>query len=210
VGITTVPPARSLPERAVPSEAVPSGAAPGAAVSQAPVTQPPAIPNARRYLAVRIGFGLIWAIDATLKWLPGFRHGFLGMVQDSAQGQPAWLAPWFHFWTGAIAPAPGLFAVLTAVAETAVCLSLLLGIFQRAGFALGAVMGLLIWGVGEGFGGPYGMGATDIGCAVMYSVVFAALLLAVPRSTRAAAASVDSRLVRRWPALAPLTFGSAR
>jgi nitrite reductase (NO-forming) len=195
-----VPPATSHPGR---------DAVPGAAAT-ATTTGPPAIPNARRYLAVRIGFGLIWAIDATLKWLPGFRHGFLGMVQDAAQGQPAWLAPWFHFWTGAIAPAPGLFAVLTAVAETAVCLSLLLGIFQRAGFALGAVMGLLIWGVGEGFGGPYGMGATDIGCAVMYSVVFAALVLAVPRTTRAAAASVDSRLVRRWPRLAPLTFGSAR
>jgi uncharacterized membrane protein YphA (DoxX/SURF4 family) len=206
VGITTVPPARSHPER---------GAAPGVTptpeltVPGRPTPEPTA-PDVHRYLAVRIGFGLIWAIDATLKWLPGFRHGFLGMVQGAAQGQPAWLAPWFHFWTSAIAPAPGLFAVLTAVAETAVCLSLLLGIFQRAGFALGTVMGLLIWGIGEGFGGPYGSGSTDIGCAVMYSAVFAALLLAVPRGTRAAAASVDSRLVRRWPRLAPLTFGSAR
>jgi thiosulfate dehydrogenase (quinone) large subunit len=204
VGITTVPPARSHPGRRAASGVTPT---PEPAAPGRPTPEPTA-PNAHRYLAVRIGFGLIWAIDATLKWLPGFRHGFLGMIQDSAQGQPAWLAPWFHFWTGAIAPAPGLFAVLTAVAETAVCLSLLLGIFQRAGFAVGTVMGLMIWGVGEGFGGPYGSGATDIGCAVMYSVVFAALLLAVPRGTRASAASVDSWLVRRWPRLAPLTFRS--
>jgi thiosulfate dehydrogenase [quinone] large subunit len=201
VGITTVPTARSQPE---------SGAAPSSVATFPETSGRPAAPNVRRYLAVRIGFGLIWGIDATLKWLPGFRHGFLGMVQGAAQGQPAWLAPWFHFWTSAVAPAPGLFAVLTALAETAVCLSLLLGIFQRAGFALGTVMGLLIWGIGEGFGGPYGAGSTDIGCAVMYSVVFAALLLAIPRGTRAAAASADSRLVRRWPRLAPLTFGSAR
>jgi hypothetical protein len=49
-------------------------------------------------------------------------------------------------------------------------------------------------------------GSTDIGCAVMYSVLFAALVLAVPRAIRAAAPSVDSRMVRRWPRLAPLTF----
>jgi uncharacterized membrane protein YphA (DoxX/SURF4 family) len=162
--------------------------------------------EARRYLVARVGFGLIWAIDATLKWLPGFRGGFLGMIQEAAVGQPSWLAPWFRFWESAIAPQPVLFAVLTAVAETAVCLSLIFGVAQRAGFVLGAVMGLVIWGVGEGFGGPYGMGATDIGCAVMYTVVFAVLALAVPRRIRAAAPSVDARLVRRWPRLAPLTF----
>jgi nitrite reductase (NO-forming) len=162
--------------------------------------------EARRYLAVRIGFGLIWAIDATLKWLPGFRGGFLGMIQEAAVGQPSWLAPWFRFWESAIAPQPVLFAVLTAVAETAVCLSLLLGVAQRAGFVLGGVMGVMIWGIGEGFGGPYGMGSTDIGCAIMYTVVFAGLVLAVPRRIRAAAPSMDARLVRRWPWLAPLTF----
>jgi thiosulfate dehydrogenase (quinone) large subunit len=176
----------------------------------APVADRPAGPqNVRRYWLVRVAFGLIWAIDATLKWLPGFRDSYLSMIKMSARGQPSWLAPFFHFWVSAVRPAPGLFAVLTALAETAICLSLLLGIAQRAAFAFGAVLGLVIWGVGEGFGGPYGSGSTDIGCAIMYSVLFAALLLAVPRSVRAAAPSVDSRLVSRWPRLAPLTFISA-
>jgi hypothetical protein len=40
---------------------------------------------------------------------------------------------------------------LTAAAETAICLSLLLGVAQRAGFIFGTVFSLLIWGVGEGF-----------------------------------------------------------
>jgi hypothetical protein len=162
--------------------------------------------NVQRYWMVRLGFGLIWGIDATLKWLPGFRDNYLMMIQASAQGQPAWLLPFFHVWARAVAPAPGLFATLTAVAETAICLSLLLGITQRAGFIVGTALGLLIWAVGEGFGGPYTSGATDIGCAIMYSVLFAALLLAVPRATRASAPSLDSALVARWPALAPLTF----
>jgi nitrite reductase (NO-forming) len=162
--------------------------------------------NVRRYWIVRLLFGLIWGIDATLKWLPGFRDHFLAMIQASGQGQPSWLSPFFHFAASAVRPAPGLFAVLTALAETAICLSLLLGIAQRAGFVFGAVFGLAIWGAGEGFGGPYMSGSTDIGCAVMYSVLFAALLLAVPRAVRAAAPSLDSRIVGRWPRLAPLTF----
>jgi thiosulfate dehydrogenase [quinone] large subunit len=154
----------------------------------------------------RIGFGVIWGIDAGLKWLPGFRDHYLSMIQASGAGQPSWLLPWFHFWASMVQPAPGLFAVLTAVAESAICLSLVLGIAQRACFAFGAGFALVIWGVGEGFGGPYMNGSTDIGCAVMYSALFAVLWLAVPRAIRAAAPSVDSRLVRRWPWLAPLTF----
>ena len=106
--------------------------------------------NVRRYWAVRLLFGLIWGIDATLKWLPGFRDHFLAMIQASAQGQPSWLAPFFHFAAGAVRPAPGLFAVLTALAETAICLSLLLGLAQRASFIFGAVFGLAIWGSGRG------------------------------------------------------------
>ncbi len=163
-------------------------------------------PNVRGYWIVRLAFGLIWGIDATLKWLPGFRDNFLMMIQGSADGQPSWLLPFFHVAARAVAPAPGLFATLTAVAETAVCLSLLLGIAQRASFIFGIALGLMIWAVGEGFGGPYGSGATDIGCAIMYSALFAALLLAVPRATRASAPSLDAALVTRWPALAPLTF----
>ena len=165
--------------------------------------------DVRRYWLARLGFGLIWGIDATLKWLPGFRGQYLAMVKNAGQGQPPWLMPWFHFWAGLTGTAPGLFAVLTAVTETVICLSLLLGVLQRAGFGLGIMFGLLIWGVGEGFGGPYMSGATDIGCAIIYSVVFAALL-AVPQQIRASAPSADTRLVARWPGLAPLTFQSTR
>jgi thiosulfate dehydrogenase [quinone] large subunit len=162
--------------------------------------------SARRYWMVRVGFGLIWGIDATLKWLPGFRDHYLSMIQMAGRGQPQWLAPWFHFWVAVIRPAPGLMAVLIALAETAICLSLIFGIAQRAGFAVGIGLSVMIWAVGEGFGGPYVSGATDIGCAIMYAALFAALLIAVPRSVRATARSVDSWMVGRRPGLAPLTF----
>ena len=36
---------------------------------------------------------------------------------------------------------------------------------------------LLIWSTAEGFGGPYTSSASDVGTAIIYAVVFAALLL---------------------------------
>ena len=192
--------------------ALPAQARPAAGADASPSGIPEQAPGARavrRYWIVRLLFGVIWGIDATLKWLPGFRDQYLSMIQAAGQGQPSWLAPFFHVLTSAVRPAPGLFAILTALAETAVCLSLLLGFAQRAGFAFGAAFSVLIWAAGEGFGGPYGSGSTDIGCAIMYTVLFAALLLAVPRGVRAAAPSLDAGLARRWPRLAPLTFRAA-
>ncbi len=47
---------------------------------------------------LRITFGVIWLIDATLKWLPGFRASYMSVIMGEAQGQPGWLRPWFDFW----------------------------------------------------------------------------------------------------------------
>ncbi|MGH8960570.1 MAG: hypothetical protein ACRDWT_05090 [Jatrophihabitantaceae bacterium] len=161
----------------------------------------------RRYHWVRVGFGLIWALDAALKWQPGFRDTYPSMITDAAQGQPRWLAGWFSFWDQSIAHAPTLFAVLLALAETAIALSLILGIAQRVGFTGGIVLALLIWAIGEGFGGPYASGGSDIGAAIMYAVLFGGLWLAVPRTVRIAAPALDHKLAPhrawRWATFAP-------
>jgi hypothetical protein len=44
--------------------------------------------NCRAKDAFRIAFGVIWLIDAGLKWEPAFRSGFTSMLKESAQGQP--------------------------------------------------------------------------------------------------------------------------
>jgi nitrite reductase (NO-forming) len=160
----------------------------------------------RRYFAIRLLFAAVWAADATLKWLPGFHDHFVDTIRERSMGQPGWLQPWSHFWIRVGSHSPTKFALLIACAETAICLSLALGFLQRVGFVFGTVFALLIWGVGEGFGGPYTSGATDIGCAVMYAILFLSLTLVVPRSVRAAAPALDNDLVRAVPALAPLTF----
>jgi len=82
---------------------------------------------------VRLLFGLIWAIDAVLKWLPGYRHDYLSNLKSVAQGQPSWLHGWFHFWISLQSHAPTLFAVLTGVMETCLALVLVLGVARRAG-----------------------------------------------------------------------------
>jgi len=127
--------------------------------------------------ALRISFGIIWLIDAVLKWLPGFRSGYMGTIMGQAQGQPGWLTPWFHFWINLQHPQMTFFAYLVAVVETVIAVAVILGFARKLSYSAAIVFSLLIWGTAEGFGGPYTSGASDIGTAVIYAVMFAGLLL---------------------------------
>jgi uncharacterized membrane protein YphA (DoxX/SURF4 family) len=147
--------------------------------------------------AVRVIFGFIWLVDAYYKWQPAFRNGFVGMIGDAAKGQPGWLVPWFHFWHNLFAWQPALFAYGVAVAETLLALALLVGFARKLTYSLGALWSLLIWTTAEGFGKSDGI-PTDIGTAIIYAVVFVALLALDTRGgTRAL--SVDALIERRLP-----------
>jgi uncharacterized membrane protein YphA (DoxX/SURF4 family) len=132
--------------------------------------------NFRAKDGVRIGFGLIWAIDAAFKWQPGFRQGFMGMVMEEGKDQPGWMHGWFHFWVNLQHPHAQFFAYLGAITETVIALCLIFGFARMSIYVIGALFSLTIWGTAEGFGGPYGATSTDIGAAVMYTLVFLALL----------------------------------
>jgi nitrite reductase (NO-forming) len=147
---------------------------------------------------VRIVFGVIWGLDAYLKWQPGYRDSFISTLKQTAQGQPSWLHGWFQFWIGLQSPAPLFWATLTGVAETSLAVVLLLGVARRAGYAGGAVYAFFVWAVGEGFGGPYTSGSTDVGTAIPYVMVFVTLLAFSPPARRERL-SVDKFLVRRLP-----------
>lgn len=62
---------------------------------------------------------------------------------------------------------------------------------------LGIVYTLLLWTVGEGFGGPYMSGSTDIGTGIVYTMMFIALLAFAPPARRERL-GLDARLVERW------------
>jgi nitrite reductase (NO-forming) len=121
--------------------------------------------------ALRISFGVIWLIDGFFKWRPGFHKDFLDMVNSAGQGQPSWLHWFFRLTRDAITPYPHLWAFALATLETLIGLALILGFARKTTYIVTALTGLGIWAVAEGFGGPYNSGSTDIGAAVMYTVI---------------------------------------
>jgi uncharacterized membrane protein YphA (DoxX/SURF4 family) len=109
----------------------------------------------RRVETLRLLFGGVWAIDAYLKWQPGFVHGYAGDVASAAQGQPGWLRPWFRFWRHLVSHDPRLLAYATAVIETVIAFALLLGFARRAVYLGGALWSLGVWIIPEGFGSSF-------------------------------------------------------
>ena len=126
--------------------------------------------------ALRIAFGIIWLIDATLKWLPGFKDSYMETIMGIRDGQPGWLRWWFDFWINLQHPAITFFWGLVATVETLIALALIAGFARKVTYIAAIVFSVLIWSTAEGFGGPYTSGASDIGTAIIYVVVFAGLL----------------------------------
>ena len=125
---------------------------------------------------LRITFGAIWLVDAVLKWLPGFRRDYMGTIMGQSQGQPGWLRPWFVFWINLEHPRTDFFVDVVATVETLIAVALILGLARKITYVSAAVFSLLIWMTAEGFGGPYTVGAADVGAALIYFVVFLCLM----------------------------------
>jgi uncharacterized membrane protein YphA (DoxX/SURF4 family) len=109
--------------------------------------------------ALRISFGIIWLIDAMLKWLPGSRSGYMGMIMGRADGQPGLLRPWFRFWIDVQHTQATSFAYLVAVVEMLIAVALIAGFARKLTYISAAVFSVLIWATAEGFGGPYASGS---------------------------------------------------
>ncbi len=126
---------------------------------------------------VRISFGLVWGIDAYFKWQPSFISEFPSYLTGALSGQPTSVQDWIRFWIEIVKVDPVFFAHLVAVSETALAISLILGLFSNMAYLGGSLLSLVIWSTAEGLGGPYRAGSTDIGTAVIYVFVFALLFL---------------------------------
>jgi len=153
----------------------------------------------RRMIAIaslRIAFGVIWSVDAALKWQPAFQASFSQIVAGVAQGQPGFLNWWFSIWQFIVSGRAPIFAVLTATTETYLAVALIAGFARKLTYTIGIAYVLFVWSVAEGFGGPYVPGTTtDVGAAIIYSLVFWALLL-----VDAGRMSVDRLIAARIPA----------
>jgi nitrite reductase (NO-forming) len=126
---------------------------------------------------VRIVFGVIFAIDAFFKWRVGFHQTFVEIVKKAGEGQPSWLHWWFKFWLETVSPHHHVWAYSIAAIETLIALALILGFARKTTYIVTALVSLGIWGIAEGFGGPYTSTSTDIGAAVIYAVVALCLLV---------------------------------
>ncbi len=136
--------------------------------------------TARRIRAigvVRILFGLVWLIDAQFKWRPAFIDGLASYLTGALPGQPAPVQAWIHFWIQVVKIDPTLFAYFVAAAETALAFALIFGVLSNLAYLGGSILSLVIWSTAEGFGGPYVVGATDVGAAIIYVFVFSLLSL---------------------------------
>jgi nitrite reductase (NO-forming) len=148
--------------------------------------------------ALRIAFGIIWAIGAAFTWTSQFAANYVGYLHNAAQGQPGWSAWWFDMWIALVTPHPMVFVWLTRIAETLLAIALLLGIARKTTYVLGALFSLLIWATAEGFGGPYTVGAANMGTALTYVLIFL-LLIGINYRGGTSPYSVDYLIERRWP-----------
>lgn len=132
--------------------------------------------RARAIAFLRIAFGLIWGIDAWLKWQPKFISSFADQITSAQKDQPAAIQSWLSFWGHTVSSNPHAFAYLTASIESALALFLVLGLLTNLTCVVGFLWSLAIWAVPEGFGGPYQPGdSTDVGTAILYALMFAVL-----------------------------------
>jgi nitrite reductase (NO-forming) len=148
--------------------------------------------------ALRIAFGIIWAIGAAFTWTTQFADNYVGYLHNAAQGQPGWSAWWFDMWIALVTPHAMLFVWLTRIAETLLAIALLLGFARKTTYVAGALFSLLIWATAEGFGGPYTVGATNMGTALAYVLIFL-LLIGINYRGGTSPYSVDYLIERRWP-----------
>ena len=126
---------------------------------------------------MRIIFGLVYVVAATLKWQPQFQNTFVQQISAVSDGQPAPIQTWISFWTHLVSINPLLFARIEATTETAIAVFLIFGILSNLTSIVGIFLSLGIWSTAEGFGGPYIPGqSTDIGTAFPYAILFAVLL----------------------------------
>lgn len=137
----------------------------------------------RRLAAVlRIVFGVVWAVDAALKWRPDYLGGGVlahqfGLHHDV--GTPV-VRQWIDLWQHVTATAPAGWAVATAVLESLIALGLLTGTLSNVVYVGSALYSFGVWSAAEAFGLPWSApGVTDVGPSAGY-ILAALLLLACP------------------------------
>ena len=156
---------------------------------------------------VRILFGVLWAFDASFKWLPGFRGGqtLPDELSRAAKVHTPVVHQWLQLWNTVALANPGLFATVMAVLESLAALALIFGVLSNVAFIGTAVLSFGIWSGAEGFHLPFHAGMTDLGPSAGYVFASLALFFAAAGSTWSVDTWLRPRLGRFAWLAAPAT-----
>lgn len=173
-----------------------------------PILKPHARGDAGRlsnssWMTARLLFALVWLFDATLKWRPAFMFHFKDQITSKIPGQPHWVAAWLHIVAHIVSVVgPTRLAVIVAIVETVIAISLLSGRGLRLILPLAMAYSLSVWCTAEAFGGPYtaqgtGVGGNVIGNVIIYMIPFLMLttdlLARYPNTLRQFASAAELR-----------------
>ncbi len=142
--------------------------------------------------------GVVWLTDAVAKFAFVTPSMIPQMFTDAGTGQPAWLQGWFSFIVQQGTAYPSVILYGTAVLETFIAASFLLGFARKAGYIVSILVGLGIWVTAEGFGGPYGAGSLDTGTGNLYALC-ALVLIALNATYGNDIYTLDNVIARRFP-----------
>ncbi len=142
-------------------------------------------------------FGIVWLIDGTMKFVFVQSSDITKLIQGAGNSQPAWLHPWFNFWMSSVKSAPSAYLHSMGAIELALGVALIFGFLRKSIYLAGIVVSMMIWTIAEGLGGPYGPGSTDIGAAIMYALIFVAIII-MERNTNCNMYTLDSLIGRKW------------
>ncbi|MGH3644509.1 MAG: hypothetical protein ACRDUX_36460 [Mycobacterium sp.] len=160
---------------------------------------------------VRILFGVLWAFDASFKWLPGFIGGqtLPDELGNAAKVDTPIVHQWLELWSTVGLANPAAFATMIAILETLAAVGLIFGAFSNVAFIGTAILSFGIWSGAEGFHLPFHGGMTDLGPSAGYIFASLALFFAAAGSTWSVDTWLRPRLGRlSW--LAAPAVGTSR
>ncbi len=126
---------------------------------------------------LQIALGVLWLLDGLLQLQPNMFTGVFAkkVILSAATGQPSFVSLPMHWFASMFLLSPVLFNSLVVIIQLSIGLLILNKRTIKAGLIGSVIWGLLVWIIGEGYGGIFSgqysllMGAP--GAAVTYSLL---------------------------------------
>lgn len=129
------------------------------------------------FAVLRILFGVVWLFNAWFQASSAYEGQLISGLSANEAGQSFWVRDYMHWILQAIHVVNNpSFTVIVVTLDLLIAASLLLGVLGRLFTWVGLFYSMFLWTSFEGFGGPYGPGATDPGPGIIYAIVFGFVL----------------------------------